>query len=119
MGISAIGIDCIAVGAGVAGCHSGVGLLTIGADGCPGAGELVCHWGVEFLIMVIKADGCPEAGDLICHWGVEFCSIGADGCPKAGDLVCHLGVDFFFIGAGKTFSLGGYLMVGILSVTGL
>ncbi len=65
MGIGAIGVDCIAVGAGIAGCHSGVGLLTIGADGCPKAGDLVCHWGVDFSFMAIKADGCPKAGDLV------------------------------------------------------
>jgi hypothetical protein len=28
MGIGAIGVDCIAVGAGVAGCHLGVGLFS-------------------------------------------------------------------------------------------
>ncbi len=107
MGISAICVDCIAVRAGVAGCHLSVGLLTIWADGCPKAGDLVCHWGVDFLLMAIKVDGCPEAGDLSCHLGVDFCSIGADGCPEAGDLVCHSGVDLFFIRADKKSSLGG------------
>jgi hypothetical protein len=43
MGIGAILIDCIAVGNGIAGCHLGVGLLTIRADGCSEAGDLVCH----------------------------------------------------------------------------
>ncbi len=41
MEIGAIGIACIAVGTGVAECHLGVGLLTIRADGCPKAGDLV------------------------------------------------------------------------------
>jgi hypothetical protein len=67
----------------------------------------------------IGADGCPKAGDLSCHWGVDFCSIRADGCPEAGDLVCHLGVDFFFVGADKKSSWGGDLVVGMLSVVGL
>ncbi len=75
--------------------------------------------GVNFLFMAIKADGYPKAGDLSCHWGVDFCSIRADGCPKDGDLVCHLGVDFFLVRADKKTSLGGALVVEMSFVVGL
>ncbi len=141
MRICVVGFDCIVVGAGIAGYHLGVGLLTIGTDGFPKAGDLVCHWGVNFLFIAIEADGCPKVGDLNCHWCVDFCSIGADGCPKAGDLSCHWGVgfcsigvdgcpkaedlvchsdvDLFFVGANKKSSSGGDLVVAMSSVVGL
>jgi hypothetical protein len=100
-------------------CHWGVdfSFMAIEADGCPKAGDLSCHWGVDFCF--IRADGCPKAGDLSCHWGVDFCSIGADGCPDAGDLVCHSGVDSFFVGADERSSLGGDLVVEMSSLVRL
>jgi hypothetical protein len=49
----------------------GCGLLTIEADGCPKAGDFVCHLAVDFG----------------CHWGVGLSAIGVDGCPGAGDFV--------------------------------
>ena len=66
-------------------------------DGCPKAGDFVCHSGVDF--WAIGADGCPKAGDFICHLSVDFSTIEADGCPKAGDFVCHSSVDFSTIKA--------------------
>ncbi len=45
--------------------------MTIEADGCPRAGDFVCHLAV----------------DLGCHWGVGFLAIRVDGCPGAGDFV--------------------------------
>ncbi len=71
-------------------CHAVVG-LSIEVDGCPEAGDFVCHSVVDF--MTIEADGCLEAGDLVCHLVLGL-SIEADGCPKAGDFGCHSGVDF-------------------------
>ena len=78
-------------------CHSGVDFWAIGADGCPEAGVFVCHLSVDFA--AIKADGCPEAGDFICHSRVDFSTIKADGCPEAEDFICHSSVDFSTIEA--------------------
>jgi hypothetical protein len=72
-------------------CHSVVDFMTIEADGCPKNGDLVCHLVVG---LSIKNHGCPEAGDFPCHSGVDLLTIEADGCPRAGDFVCHLAVDF-------------------------
>ncbi len=56
---------------------------------------------------VIWADGCPGAGDLLCHLVVVLSSIEADGCPKAGDLVCQEAVVCHHVKAMKrTIELG-------------
>ncbi len=67
----------------------------------------------------IKVDGCPKAGDLVCHKAVDLLTIRADGRPKAGDLDCHWGVYFEFIKADTTSSLGGALAGAMLSAIGL
>ncbi len=69
-GIDTIGVGCTVAGVGVVGCHLGVDLWVIGADGCPGAEDLVYH--SVFVLLAIKADGCPEAGDLVCHETVDL-----------------------------------------------
>jgi hypothetical protein len=103
-GIDTIGVGCAVAGVGVVGCHSDEDLCVIGADGCPRAGDLVCH--LVVVLSSIKVDGCPKAGDLVCHKAVDLLTIRADGCPKAGDLDYHWGVDFWFIKADKMSSLG-------------
>ncbi len=32
----------------------------------------------------IKVDGCPKAGDFVCHSVVDLLTIEADGCPEIG-----------------------------------
>ncbi len=54
------------------------------------AQSLRCHAVVG---LSIKVDGCPVAGDFVCHSVVALLTIKADGCPKAGDFVCHSVVD--------------------------
>ncbi len=71
-------------------CHAVVG-LSIKVDGCPEAGDFVCHPVVDLL--TIKADECPEAVDFVCQSVVDLLTIEADGCPEAGDFVCHSVVD--------------------------
>ncbi len=67
----------------------------------------------------IKADGCPKAGELVCHKAVDTLTIRADGCLEAGDLDCHWGVDFWFIKADETSSLGCVLALAMLSAVSL
>ena len=134
MGIALFGGNCVAVRVpGVTRFHSVEDFWAIRADGCPEAGDFVCHSGVDF--WAIGADGCPKARDIICHLGVDFWAIGGDGCLKAGDFVCHSGVgfccpeagdlgchssvDLFFIGADKMSSLGRDLAVAMLSAISL
>ncbi len=116
-GIDAIGVGCIVAGGGFVGCPKAEHLWVIRADGCPGAGDLVCHSVV--VLLAIKADGCPEAEDLICYKAVDLLTIRADSCPEAGDLVCHWGLDFWFIKVDETSSSGGILAGAMLSAIGL
>ncbi len=49
-----------------------VDLLTIGADGPPEAGDLDCHWGVDFWF--IKADKTSSSGGILA--GAMLSAIG-------------------------------------------
>ena len=90
---------------------------TIGADGCPEAGDFIWHSSVDF--STIETDGCPEAGDFVCHSSVGFSTIEADGCPEAGDFVCHSGVDFSFVVAGSSTGGPPELRTASLSAVGM
>ena len=89
----------------------------IEADGCPEAGDFVCHLSVDF--STIKADGCPKAGAFVCHSRGDFSTIKADGCPEAGDFVCHSSVDFSFVVAGSSTGGPSELRTASLSAVGM
>ena len=98
-------------------CHSSVDFSTIEADGCPEAGDFVCHLIVDF--STIEADGCPKARDFVCHLSVDFSAIKADGCPEAGDFVCHSIVDFSFVVVGSLTGGPPELRTASLSAVGM
>jgi hypothetical protein len=101
--------------AGVIVCHSGVGLSSIGVDGCPKVRVEICHWGVDFWFIGV------DEGGIASHWGVgctlakrsSSFAIRGDCLAGAGMVIHQLCVGLMSIGVdGLPQGWGGSLPLG-------